>query len=283
MTPTPGSAPPSIRRTATHGHDHRRAPCGPSDRPATPPPIPAARPASAQRRRRQSRDHTADGAVAPIAPPTAPTMMAIDPPAASQHGAGHGHAGARHRPPACVDGEGLPAAADLSRAAGGAGAVRAAGDRRRRRVAFQAAPARRRCVLDVTPRGLGIGTVAGFCEELIRRNSRVPTETRKLFTTSRDSQDSVRIVVVPGRVAPARQQRRDRRSRASRTCRRARAARPRSRSRSRSTPPASSRSARATRRPAQEQRASLDLVGTLPAASIAARARAHRVASAAAR
>jgi len=53
-------------------------------------------------------------------------------------------------------------------------------------------------VLDVTPRGLGIGTVAGFCEELIRRNSRVPTEIRKLFTTSRDLQDAVRIVVVQG-------------------------------------------------------------------------------------
>jgi molecular chaperone DnaK len=53
-------------------------------------------------------------------------------------------------------------------------------------------------VLDVTPRGLGIGTVAGYCEELIRRNSRVPAEIRKLFTTSRDQQDSVRIIVVQG-------------------------------------------------------------------------------------
>jgi molecular chaperone DnaK len=53
-------------------------------------------------------------------------------------------------------------------------------------------------VIDVTPRSLGIGTVAGFCEELIRRNSRLPTETRKLFTTSRDSQASVRIIVCQG-------------------------------------------------------------------------------------
>jgi len=53
-------------------------------------------------------------------------------------------------------------------------------------------------VLDVTPRGLGIGTVAGFCEELIRRNSRVPTKMRKLFTTSRDGQEAVRIIVVQG-------------------------------------------------------------------------------------
>lgn len=53
-------------------------------------------------------------------------------------------------------------------------------------------------VLDVTPRGLGIGTVAGFCEELIRRNSRVPTEMKRMFSTSRDNQDAVRIVVVQG-------------------------------------------------------------------------------------
>jgi molecular chaperone DnaK len=53
-------------------------------------------------------------------------------------------------------------------------------------------------LLEVTPRGLGIATVAGFCEELIRRNSRVPAEIRKLFTTSRDQQDLVRIVVCQG-------------------------------------------------------------------------------------
>src|SRR5699024_6565428 len=53
-------------------------------------------------------------------------------------------------------------------------------------------------VLDVTPRSLGIGTVAGFCEELIRRNSRVPTETRRMFITSRDKQQLVRIRVCTG-------------------------------------------------------------------------------------
>jgi molecular chaperone DnaK len=40
--------------------------------------------------------------------------------------------------------------------------------------------------------------VRGYCEELIRRNSRVPAEKRRLFTTSRDDQDAVRIVVVQG-------------------------------------------------------------------------------------
>ena len=53
-------------------------------------------------------------------------------------------------------------------------------------------------VLDVTPRGLGIATVAGYCEQLIRRNSRVPTEMRRMFSTSRDRQTSVRIVVCQG-------------------------------------------------------------------------------------
>jgi molecular chaperone DnaK len=53
-------------------------------------------------------------------------------------------------------------------------------------------------VMDVTPRGLGIGTVAGYCEELIRRNSRVPAEMRKVFSTSRDQQSMVRIRVCQG-------------------------------------------------------------------------------------
>jgi hypothetical protein len=64
---------------------------------------------------------------------------------------------------------------------------------------FQPAPARTvPTVLDVTPRGLGIATVAGYCEELIRRNSRLPAEMVKMFTTSRDKQDVVRIVVCQG-------------------------------------------------------------------------------------
>jgi molecular chaperone DnaK len=53
-------------------------------------------------------------------------------------------------------------------------------------------------VMDVTPRGLGIGTVAGYCEELIRRNSRVPAEQKKMFSTSRDQQEMVRIRVCQG-------------------------------------------------------------------------------------
>ncbi len=63
---------------------------------------------------------------------------------------------------------------------------------------FAPPPAGVPTVLDVTPRGLGIGTVGGYCEELIRRNSRVPAETMKVFSTSRDQQQMVRIRVCQG-------------------------------------------------------------------------------------
>jgi molecular chaperone DnaK len=53
-------------------------------------------------------------------------------------------------------------------------------------------------VVDVTPRAFGIATVAGYCEELIRRNARVPTETKKTFITSRDRQPIVRIRICQG-------------------------------------------------------------------------------------
>jgi molecular chaperone DnaK len=51
---------------------------------------------------------------------------------------------------------------------------------------------------DVTPHTLGIATVGGFCEGLIGRNSRVPTNVVKTFSTSRDMQDTVRIRVCQG-------------------------------------------------------------------------------------
>ncbi len=63
---------------------------------------------------------------------------------------------------------------------------------------LSASPIAAAIVMDVTPRSLGIATVAGYCEELIRRNSRVPAEKIKKFTTSRDRQDAVRIVVCQG-------------------------------------------------------------------------------------
>jgi molecular chaperone DnaK (HSP70) len=62
----------------------------------------------------------------------------------------------------------------------------------------QAPPVRAPTVMDVTPRSLGIATVAGYCEELIRRNSRVPTQMVKVFSTSRDLQKAVTITVCQG-------------------------------------------------------------------------------------
>ena len=62
----------------------------------------------------------------------------------------------------------------------------------------QAPPVRAPTVMDVTPRSLGIATVAGYCEELIRRNSRVPTQMVKVFSTSRDLQKAVTITICQG-------------------------------------------------------------------------------------
>jgi molecular chaperone DnaK len=63
------------------------------------------------------------------------------------------------------------------------------------------APPVRAQVLDVTPSGLGIGTVAGFCETLIRRNTRIPTEVTRNFRTSRDGQRAVKLAVCLGESA----------------------------------------------------------------------------------
>ena len=60
------------------------------------------------------------------------------------------------------------------------------------------APVQTPTIIEVTPHSLGIGTVAGFCEELIERNSRVPAQTQKRFSTSKDSQQTVRIRVCQG-------------------------------------------------------------------------------------
>jgi molecular chaperone DnaK len=51
---------------------------------------------------------------------------------------------------------------------------------------------------DVTPHNLGISTVAGMAETIIPKDTTVPTEVKKLFTTVRDGQESVSIVVFQG-------------------------------------------------------------------------------------
>jgi molecular chaperone DnaK len=53
-------------------------------------------------------------------------------------------------------------------------------------------------LLDVTPLTLRVGTVGGFTEEIIEKNTPIPIEKSKTFTTSRDGQDRVKIMVYQG-------------------------------------------------------------------------------------
>ena len=53
-------------------------------------------------------------------------------------------------------------------------------------------------LIDVTPRGLGISTAGGYFDAIIDRNENIPTERSRVFTTSRDNQDYVKIEVLEG-------------------------------------------------------------------------------------
>ncbi|AUX21655.1 molecular chaperone DnaK [Sorangium cellulosum] len=53
-------------------------------------------------------------------------------------------------------------------------------------------------LLDVTPHALGIMTFGSIFEELIPQNTTVPTSRSKIFTTSRDNQTAVKILVMQG-------------------------------------------------------------------------------------
>ena len=53
-------------------------------------------------------------------------------------------------------------------------------------------------LLDVTPRSLGVGTIGGNVDFVIERNSVIPVEQTRLFTTTIDSQRYVRIQVSQG-------------------------------------------------------------------------------------
>ncbi len=53
-------------------------------------------------------------------------------------------------------------------------------------------------LLDVTPHALGIMTFGNVFEELIPANTTVPTHRQKIFTTSRDNQTAVKIIVMQG-------------------------------------------------------------------------------------
>jgi molecular chaperone DnaK len=198
----------------------------PPDRSAHPPraPLPAGEvptgdwldgPAMAERAERAAATQPM-GPTVPIAPPTEPTLIAlVDPPATTARGIGAQTLIAEPSPATTSRGfqppqsypvqpmQPMPSPPLMPSPPPPMPSQPIPVPMRPTAIAPQPAPAPQPArpapiVLEVTPRGLGIGTVAGFCEELIRRNSRVPAETRKLFTTSRDRQDMVRIVVCQG-------------------------------------------------------------------------------------
>ncbi len=53
-------------------------------------------------------------------------------------------------------------------------------------------------LLDVTPRSLGVGTIGGNVDFIIERNSVIPVEQTRLFTTTTDNQRYVRVQVCQG-------------------------------------------------------------------------------------
>ena len=53
-------------------------------------------------------------------------------------------------------------------------------------------------LLDVTPRTLGVRTLGGFVDVVIPRNTAIPVEQTRLFTTTTDNQRFVRIQVCQG-------------------------------------------------------------------------------------
>jgi len=53
-------------------------------------------------------------------------------------------------------------------------------------------------LLDVTPMSLGIATAGGLMDRLITRNSPIPTEMSRIYTTTRDNQDTVNIRIYQG-------------------------------------------------------------------------------------
>ncbi len=53
-------------------------------------------------------------------------------------------------------------------------------------------------LIDVTPRALGVATAGGYSDQIIGRNENIPTERKRIFTTSQDDQTTVRIQVLEG-------------------------------------------------------------------------------------
>ncbi|MBL9038191.1 MAG: molecular chaperone DnaK [Archangium sp.] len=53
-------------------------------------------------------------------------------------------------------------------------------------------------LLDVTPQSLGVAIAGGYVRKLIPKNTTVPTSTTEVFTTSKDGQTTVKIMVLQG-------------------------------------------------------------------------------------
>ncbi|MHB8872967.1 MAG: molecular chaperone DnaK [Myxococcaceae bacterium] len=60
-------------------------------------------------------------------------------------------------------------------------------------------------LLDVTPQSLGVAIAGGYVRTLIPRNTTVPTSTAEVFNTSKDSQTTVKIMVLQGEAELAHQ------------------------------------------------------------------------------
>ena len=53
-------------------------------------------------------------------------------------------------------------------------------------------------LLDVTPQTLGVETVGGYCEPVIKRNAAIPVEQTRIFSTASDGQQTVQVRIVQG-------------------------------------------------------------------------------------
>jgi molecular chaperone DnaK len=53
-------------------------------------------------------------------------------------------------------------------------------------------------LMDITPHSFGIATAGGYADAVVAKNSRLPAEATKVFGTSRDNQEEVRIRVCQG-------------------------------------------------------------------------------------